>query len=249
MGVEQSIVEVFKIIDQYWYLFAGAVVLALVIGKALAKKHPIDLSQFVKVFEKHEIKAEKLNKIQNSKKVYHGEHFLGIAKSYSETQVSESDIKTAFRKVKNKKDLPDVEKAKILQDFKPFTEVKMTIAQRTLNLFFAKIPFPFFSNDIILRLNKKDLSYYEKKILIPSTLRISFTIGNQYVVLSNNTGEQISRIHDDMMTLLTNYAFTVQTKNMEKLAGNEPIYAQLREMADRETKKEVQKKRMKSERY
>ena len=229
-------------------LIVVLIVVALIIGKTLAKKHPIDLSQFVKVFEKHEIKSEKLNK-KKSREIYHGEHLLGIAKSYSETKIDESAVKTAFRKIKDKKDLPDVERAKILQNFKPFTEVKMVISQRTLNLFFAKIPFPFFSSDIILRLNKKDVSYYEKKILIPATLRISFTIGNQYVVLSNNSTEQISRIHDDMMTLLTNYAFTVQTKNMEKLAGNEPIYAQLREMADRETKKEVQKKKMRSERY
>jgi len=249
MGIEQSIGEVFKIIDQYWYLFVGIVVLAFFVGKFLSKKKPINLNQFAKEFEKHEIKSEKINKPKIPKLIYHGQHFLGIAKSYSEVKVDESSIKTALKKVKSSKNLSEEDRIKLSQEFKPFTEVKMVIAQRIINLYFIKIPFPLLSSDIILRLNKKDISYYEKKIVIPEKLRISYTIGNQYVILSDNTSDQISRIHDDMMTILTNYSFTVQTKNMEKLAGNEPSFAQVREMLDRETRKETEKRKLKSEKY
>jgi hypothetical protein len=245
MGIEQSIGEVFKTIDQYWYLFVGAIILALVVGKWLGKKKPIDLNQFVKNFEKQEIKSEKINKTI-PKLIFHGNHFLGIIKSYSEVEIDESSVNKTLRDGKDFKNLPEQERIKLSQDFKPFKEVKVTVAQNTL---FKKIPIPFFSNDIILRLNKDDLSYYENKIVIPEKLRIAYTIGNQYVVLSDNTSEQISRIHDDMMTLLTNYSFTVQTKNMEKLAGNEPSFAQTRELIDREAKKEAEKRKMKQESY
>jgi len=249
MGIEQTISELFKFIDQYWYIFAGGVLLAYIIGRALAKKHPIDLNEFVKSFEKHEIKSEKINKPAFPKSIYHGNHFVGIIKSYSEVDIDESDIKTALRKVKDFKNLSEETKIQLSGEFKKFTEVKMVISQNNLNLIFAKIPIPLFSNDMILRLNKKDISYYQKKIVIPEKLRISFTIGNQYVVLSDNTKEQVSRIHDDMMTLLTNYSFTVQTKNMEKLSGSEPLFAQAREMVDRETKKEQERRKLKSEKY
>jgi hypothetical protein len=245
MGIEQSFGEILKIVNQYWYLFVGAIILALIVGKTLGKKKPIDLNQFVKNFEKHEIKSEKINK-GIPKQIYHGNHFLGILKSYSEVDVDESSVNKALRETKDFKNLPEQERIKLSQDFKKFKEVKVTVAQRVL---FKSIPIPFFSDDMILRLNKEDISYYEKKIVIPEKLRIAYTIGNEYIVLSNNTSEQISRVHDDMMTLLTNYSFTVQTKNMEKLAGNEPNFAQIREMMDRETRKEAEKKKLKSESY
>jgi hypothetical protein len=245
MGIEQSFGEMLKIINQYWYLFVGAIVLAIIVGKALGKKKPIDLNQFVKAFEKQEIKSEKINKTI-PKLIFHGNHFLGVTKSYSEIDVDESSVNKTLRDGKDFKNLPEQERIKLSQDFEPFKEVKMVIAQRVL---FKRIPIPFFSDDMILRLNKEDISYYESKIVIPEKLRIAYTIGNEYIVLSNNTSEQVSRIHDDMMTLLTNYSFTVQTKNMEKLAGNEPNFAQIREMMDRETKKEAEKKKLKSESY
>ena len=96
MGIEQSIGNIFSVVDQYWYLFAGAIILAIFVGRYLGKKKPIDLNQFVKDFEKKELKSEKINKTR-PKALYHGNHFLGIIKSYSESKVEESTIKKALK--------------------------------------------------------------------------------------------------------------------------------------------------------
>ena len=253
MGVTETFENIFSSImefmSNYWYLVIGAIIVGYFLGKRLAEKRPIDLEEFAKKYEKFNKKTEKLNKPSKIKQIYHGKHFIGVTKTYSETQITEHEVKKALKSMGKQalSDLDAQERAKLSKDFKPFTEIKITLAQRTI---FNKYPIPIISNDVILRAVKTDLSFLGNKIIIPEVYNIKEFIGKEYVVVSpDNADGLVSRVNDDMMTLLVNWGFTVHSKNMEKLAGTEPNFAQIRELLDRQTKAEIEKKRLRGERY
>ena len=65
------------------------------------------------------------------------------------------------------------------------------------------------------------------------------------MAVSDNYHDQLSVIMDDTKTLLYDYSCTTHTKGMEKLAGTEPVYAQAREMLQRDVDSEIKKKELK----